>query len=263
MRRLIPSIKYFIFLKSRPLLKWHYKGSEKFCPVCESHVSKFLPFGVTRRENARCLVCHSLERHRLVWIFLRDWTDLFDGKIKKMLHIAPEREFEHRFKNVNGLEYLSADLSPSNAMIQMDITNIQFPENFFDVIYCSHVFEHIPDDKKAMREILRVLHPNGWALLQVPITAEKTIEDPSIRDPMERLQRFGQKDHIRRYGPDYPDRLKESGFFVEKLPAATVVDERELDRFGIVLSESIFFCTKTENYSMEGIAGHSHSPKIV
>jgi len=254
MRRLIPSIKYFIFLKSRPVLKWYYKGIDKFCPVCESHLSKFFPFGVTRRENARCPVCHSLERHRLVWIFLREWSDLFDGKSKKMLHIAPEREFEHRFKRIKNLEYLSADLHPYDAMIQMDITNIQFPDNCFDVIYCSHVFEHIPDDKKAMREVLRVLHPDGWALLQVPITAEKTIEDPSITDPVERQLKFGQEDHVRRYGLDYVDRLKESGFFVEELPSATVVDESELDRFGTGLSESIFFCTKTENYSMKGIA---------
>jgi ubiquinone/menaquinone biosynthesis C-methylase UbiE len=110
---------------------------------------------------------------------------------------------------------MTADLH-SPAMVKMDITNIQFPDETFDVVYCSHVLEHVPDDRKAMREFYRVLKSNGWAVLLVPIIVEKTFEDPSIDKPKDRLRLFGQSDHVRKYGRDYVDRLRESGFSVSK-----------------------------------------------
>lgn len=117
-----------------------------------------------------------------------------------MLHVAPEPSFGVIFSKSKYIDYLSADLYDKSVMVKMDITDIQYPENYFDIIFCSHVLEHVLDDKKAMREFLRVLKPTGWAVLQVPIMAMKTIEDPSITDPDERLRVFGQHDHVRRYG---------------------------------------------------------------
>ena len=135
---------------------------------------------------------------------------------KKMLHVAPEEQLSRLFGSALGIDYLSADLLSSNAMIRMDIMDIQYPDETFDVIYCSHVLEHVSDDRKAMRELHRVLRTGGWAILQVPIsTAEVTFEDPKITRPKERERAFGQFDHVRRYGADYKDRLEDAGFSVE------------------------------------------------
>ncbi len=126
----------------------------------------------------------------------------------------------------------------------MDITDVQYPDDTFDVIYCSHVLEHVPEDRKAMRELRRVLAPAGWAVLQVPITAEETFEDPSVTDPEERERLFGQCDHVRRYGPDYALRLKEAGFEVRTYTAAEVVGAENLERMGIKKDERVHYCTK-------------------
>ncbi len=127
----------------------------------------------------------------------------------------------------------------------MDITNIEYPDQSFDVIYCSHVLEHVQDDKRAMREFFRVLKNNGWAILLVPITSEKTFEDPSIIEPLERLQAFGQENHVRRYGPDYVDRLCEAGFSVEVTKVNDLVQSNEAVKMGLTLaSGEIYYCTK-------------------
>jgi SAM-dependent methyltransferase len=172
-------------------------------------------------------------------------TNLFDGKPKKMLHVAPEPCFESRFKKRLGDSYITADLFSPNAMVKMDITNIQFPEQSFDVIYCSHVMEHVLEDRQAMREFHRVLKKDGWAILNVPITSERTYEDPSIVEPADRLRAFGQKNHVRRYGPDYVDRLREAGFTVEDTMVGDMVDVSEAERMGLTrASGAIFYCTK-------------------
>ncbi len=181
----------------------------------------------------------------MIWLFLTEKTDLFDGRRKKMLHVAPEPHLSSLFRRANYIDYLSADLSKDRAMIAMDITNIQYPDNTFDVIYCSHVLEHVPDDRKAMSEFHRVLKVGGWAILQVPIVAEVTYEDPTLTSPAERLRVFGHHDHVRNYGLDYKNRLIEAGFSV-------VVDDfvrRDLDegtvaRCGLMLSENVYHCRK-------------------
>ena len=139
---------------------------------------------------------------------------------------------------------ITADILPG-ADIIMDIMNIQYPDEYFDIVYCSHVLEHVQDDRQAMREFYRVLKKDGWAILLVPITAEKTFEDPSIIDPAERLRVFGQEDHVRRYGPDFADRLLQSGFKVTVSNAADVADKRDIKRMGLTdASGQIFYCTK-------------------
>ncbi len=146
-----------------------YRGQARLCPVCGKSSSRFASYGVDRREDAQCVRCGALERHRLTWLFFQRRTDLFDGANKKVLHVAPELVFETLLSKQLGDGYLTADLSSPDAAIQMDITDICYPDESFDVIYCSHVLEHVPDDRKAMGELFRVLKPHGWAVLLAPI----------------------------------------------------------------------------------------------
>jgi SAM-dependent methyltransferase len=222
-----------------------YSGTDRYCPICDKSSSRFLPAGFIRREDAQCPHCNSLERHRLVWLFMNQNTDLFDGRTKKMLHVAPERCLEPKFRKALGENYITADLLSPRVMVKMDITDIQYPDNTFDVIYCSHVLEHVPDDRKGMSEFCRVLKKDGWAILLVPITAEKIYEDPSIVDPEERFKHFGQKDHVRRYGPDYVDRLREAGFKVEKFEASDLAPAEDIERMALTkIAGEIYYCTK-------------------
>ena len=221
-----------------------YYGNERYCPVCGKRSSRFNTFGIIPREDAQCPHCGSLERHRLLWLFFQKRTDLLAGK-PKMLHVAPEPCLESIFMKRLGSNYLTADLFNPNAMVKMDICDIQYPENSFDAIYCSHVLEHVPDDKQAMREFCRVLNTNGWAILNVPITREKTFEDPSIVDPKERLKTFGQEDHVRSYGQDYVERLRDSGFDVEIIKVDDLANRDEAVKMRLTrVSGEIYYCTK-------------------
>jgi len=222
-----------------------YHGRGRLCPVCGKTSNRFESFGSVPREDARCMRCDALERHRLLWLYVRKKTNLFDGKRKKMLHVAPEPCLESRFRRALGDDYITADLFNPGAMVKMDITDIQYPEESFDIVYCSHVLEHVPDDRKAIREFRRVLKRDGWAILLVPTSANKTFEDPSIVDPQERLKAFGQEDHVRTYGPDYVDRLREAGFRVSVTRVADLVTEQEAILMGLTpASGDIYFCTK-------------------
>jgi len=163
-----------------------------------------------------------------------------NGSPKKMLHIAPEKELVARFRKVRRLDYLTADLHDPQAMVQMDITDIDYPDDLFDVIYCSHVLEHVGDDRKAMRELNRVLKADGWAVFVVPVKVEKTIEDASVTDPAERECLFGQQDHVRRYGRDFVNRLQEGGFRVKTFLSADIAGAGNIVRFGLK-TEQLFF----------------------
>lgn len=197
-----------------------------------------------RRADATCPRCRCLERHRFLWLFLKEKTDFFTGKQKRMLHVAPERWLEIKFKEVIGQGYLTADLYNPKAMIKMDITDIQYPQQSFDYIYCNHVLEHVVEDVKAMTEFHRVLKSDGWAILLVPITNEKTYEDASIVDPKERLKAFGQSDHVRKYGADYVDRLGEAGFTVDTIRVKDLVNDAQAIKMGLPAHLKIFYCTK-------------------
>jgi SAM-dependent methyltransferase len=219
-------------------------GLARRCPCCSASLRRFEPFGLVPRHEAMCPVCESLERHRLIWLYVTRRTDLLDGRPRRMLHVAPEIQLAHLFQRQKHIGYLSADLTNPGAMVRMDITDIQYPDETFDVIYCSHVLEHVPEDRKAMREFFRVLKSGGWAILQVPIKGERTFEDPSVATPEERMRVFGQHDHVRRYGPDYRDRLVDAGFSVTVDDFARELDEHTVRRFGLMRSESIFLCRK-------------------
>jgi SAM-dependent methyltransferase len=184
----------------------------------------------------------------MVWLFFGRVINLFDGRPRTMLHVAPESQFVRRLAPMMGSGYVTADLLSPEAMVRMDITRIQYPGDYFDVIYCSHVLEHVPNDKLAMREFARVLKPGGVAIILVPITAEKTFEDPSITDPRERSRLFGQDDHVRVYGPDFGDRLREAGLIVRKYSLLDFLKADEISRCGLTkLTGDVFYCTKQDH----------------
>lgn len=216
------------FFRSMP-----YRGNARYCPMCGNYSDRFVPFGNPVRMDARCFHCNSLERHRFLWLYLERRTSFVSSPPETMLHFAPEACIESRLKQVLGKGYLTADIEHGKAILQLDITDIGYPDESFDSILCSHVLEHVPNDAKAMSEIYRVLKPAGWALLVVPISGDKTFEDPSVVDPYERLRLFGQEDHVRVYGRDFSDRLLAAGFKLECITPGMMLSPEELMEYGI------------------------------
>jgi predicted SAM-dependent methyltransferase len=244
----------------RSALRIFYYGHAFHCPVCRSDVRLLKPLGYnlpviiekqivgSGLRNAMCPVCGSSDRVRLLYLFLKTKTNLFNQDIK-LLHIAPEKPLLDILIKQKNIEYLTADLNSENVMVKIDITNIQYPDNSFDIILCNHVLEHISDDRKAMSELYRVLKPGGWAILQVPISKilEKTYEDFTIISPQEREKHFGQKNHVRIYGKDYTQRLKEAGFTVEAYSWTNDNAFRnEKNRYGLNGDETIYYCLKVK-----------------
>jgi SAM-dependent methyltransferase len=220
-----------------------YRGQEVTCPVCSHGFRKFLPYGrINPRENALCPNCLSLERHRLMWLYLKERTAFFRSGLQ-VLHIAPEACFIKRFEKIHGDRYITADIESPLAKVKMDIHQIPFGENTFDVVLCNHVLEHVKDDIKAMNEIYRVLKPNGFAILQVPFfnpVPDATFEDPTIMDRQEREKIFGQDDHVRKYGKDYPQRIKRAGLTPLEDPYVNNLEENIRKEFGLVKGEIIY-----------------------
>jgi SAM-dependent methyltransferase len=211
-----------------------------YCPVCESR-SIFLPYGVNQRPAAKCPKCASLERHRLSGLFFKKHTEIFKPPLKKVLHIAPEPMLSRQFSDCNYIEYLSADIQ-NQAMVQMDITDIQYPDGSFDVIYCSHVLEYVSDDLKAMGEFMRVLKPGGWAVIQAVINAEQTIQRKSYPEGAEQENLFGNAGHQRKFGPDIVNRFKSAGFKVKVITGLGLCSKSELDRMRIKPSQNLYYC---------------------
>jgi len=229
-----------LWLKTLP-----YYGTGRHCPVCGKASNRFRPDWNTQAQEAICIHCGARERHRFVWLYFNRWTDLFNGQPKCVLHVAPEPCFEPRMRKLLGEGYITSDLTNPLAMSRMDITSIDYPDGTFDVIYCSHVLEHVPEDRRAMKEFYRVLKKGGWAILLVPISGETTLEDLSIVDPLERLRLYGEKDHVRCYGLDFMDRLKDAGFLVTLTRVSDVVNRDEVTLMGLTQeSGDIFYCTK-------------------
>ena len=229
-----------------PLIDILYRGNEFTDPINGKSYRKFLPYGyVKQRDNALSPGTLSLERHRLLWLYLNNETNFF-SKTLKVLHIAPEQCFYNLFKNLKNINYTTFDLNSPLADIKGDICNLPFKENSFDFILCNHVLEHINDDKKAMKELYRVLNKNGTAILQVPINqkSSKTFEDSSIVDKKERIEKFGQYDHIRLYGLDYFKKLESFGFKVDPLKYSKEFTESEIIKYGLIKDEIIPVCKK-------------------
>jgi len=201
------------------------------CPICAHENNEFFPGGIHEdilqklevigggyRKNVLCPSCNSVDRERLLYMYLENIIEIPKKNNYKILHIAPERNIRKYLKSFDNIEYLSADAYREDVDKNIDIIQIPEENNTFDLVICNHVLEHILDDKKAMSEILRILKPKGIAILQVPISfkLEKTFEDSTVIEPSDRLKIFGQEDHVRIYGKDYLLKLKQVGFEVEK-----------------------------------------------
>lgn len=214
----------------------------RFCPLCGT-AGIFAP-GPNGRPDAMCTACKSLERHRLTWLFLTFETDLLQ-RPHRLLHFAPEPSFVKRFRDVDDLVYVTADIASPLADVQVDIQALPFTDGEFDAVLCSHVLEHVPDDRRAMNELYRVVRPGGWALVGVPLKKGPTYEDPSIVTPEARREAFGQEDHVRIYGDDLEARLTEAGFAVTPEHFARRFDEPMRRHFGLV-DEVLFVCRREQ-----------------
>lgn len=228
-----------------PLL---YKGNKVECPVCEHHFSKFLSYGseVAHREGVLCPYDLTLERHRLMWLYMRDHSNFFTADKLKVLHIAPEQCFHKRFKQQSNLEYLTGDLVSPIADMHFDLHSIPLEDNRFDIVFCNHVLEHVEDADQCMRELHRVMAPGGWGIMQVPqdFSRDTTYEDPSIITPEDREKHYWQKDHVRLFGKDYPDRLRNAGFNVQEFKKEDYYGQDLIERYRLSKSEILYIVSK-------------------
>jgi len=232
----------------RPIIALSLKGDKFTDPIDGKSFRKFLPYGYGKqRENALSPSTLSLERHRLMWLFLNDETDFFTSKEKlKTLHIAPEQCFLDIFRKQKNLEYITSDLESPIADVKADICDLPFQDNEFDVVFCNHVLEHIPNDKKAMQELFRVLKKGGFGIFQIPqdLSRAITFEDDSITNKKERAKIFGQYDHVRVYGRDYFNKLRSVGFRVDEIDYTKKIAPEKLERFCLMKGEILPVCYK-------------------
>jgi len=252
--RIVPKAIRGLFPQSAKLfyykVQYHlfYRGSACYCPVCDRSSSQFLPLDMGRPEWAapavKCPYCYSYKRHRFVYLYLKEKTDLFTGpRERAVLHVAPEPCLRRIFRKQFGAAYRTADLWDPTADLNVDICNLDLPDNSFDVIFCSHVLEHVEDDQKAKRELRRVLKPGGWAILMVPVSGPTTLEDPAITDKAE-MERLYGPDHRRSYGTDFEDRLRANGFNVTCTYPRDMLAPEEIARMGINENDQVYYCTK-------------------
>ncbi|MCP1995430.1 class I SAM-dependent methyltransferase [Flavobacterium sp. HSC-61S13] len=230
----------------RPILALYLKGDRYTDPIDGKSFRTFLPYGyATQRQNVLSPSTLSLERHRLLWLYLNRETDFFTAP-KKVLHFAPEQAFYKRFRKQANLEYITTDLESPLADVKADICNLPFESDAFDVILCNHVLEHIPDDTQAMKELFRVLKPGGMGIFQIPqdLNRAVTFEDNSITDRQERARVFGQYDHVRIYGRDYFNKLRSIGFVVNEVDYTALLSNDEIERYCLAPGEIIPVCFK-------------------
>lgn len=230
----------------RPVFAFALRGHRYTDPIDGKSFKSFLPYGYeTQRPNVLSPSTLSLERHRLLWLYLKDQTNFFSAPLK-VLHFAPEQAFYKRFRKMPNLDYITTDLESPLADVKADICNLPFDNNSFDVILCNHVLEHIPDDKKAMQELYRILKPGGMGIFQIPqdMDREFTFEDDSITDKKERAKIFGQYDHVRVYGRDYFEKLETIGFTVKGINYSENLTTEQVDKYRLAPGELLPVCYK-------------------
>lgn len=217
-----------------------YRGEKVECPCCGMTFSLFL---FSNYMAALCPNCLSVERYRLLCHFLENASEFGDREMR-VLDIAPMWSFQEFCRRHENVEYLSIDIASPIAMRHMDIRALDLPDEHFDCIICYHVLEHIDDEMKALSELKRVLKPDGWAIIQVPIHVAKTIERGELTEAQAgRILKF--PDHLRAYGPDYRDLLESAGFEVEVIPYARSFSKDELKRFGLDITEDLYISRKS------------------
>lgn len=235
---------YFVAFRLRAL---RYRGTQVHCPCCQGTFRTFLPYGNQRREQAVCPRCNALERNRVLWLYLTRELAI-TTQSWSVLHFAPERSLERRFKALPRLEYLGADINPALADHVMDIMAIPLPDASMDLVICSHVLGHVPDEGQALGEIRRVLKPEGLAILMTVIDPElaTTYEDAAHDTPAARLRHYGEYDLLRRHGRDFGARIAASGLEVEVLDYRLAFEEVERRRLGLGNGERevLYLCRK-------------------
>lgn len=234
-----------IFSKMAPVL---YYGDKYEDPITGKTYRKFLPYGYggrAKRKNVLCPGSLSLERHRLLWLYLKQKTNFFTTP-HTMLHIAPEQCFYKLFKAQANLKYTTGDYNSPIADVHFDLHKAPFPDNTFDVIFCNHVLEHVEDAEQCMRELFRIMSVGGWGIFQVPLDTSRTItyEDKSITSPEDREKNFWQKDHVRLFGLDYKQKLEAAGFKVKADDFVKTLKPELVERYRLPAGEIIYFCEK-------------------
>ena len=231
------------------------------CPICHAHFNEYLQTGTTAKvweqyvgvgagiRKAACPACRSTDRERLVYLFFKDHY-FAENKEKhiKLLHIAPESNLSKYLMKHPNVEYTAGDkrcegYSYPDYVRDIDIMDLHdIADNTYDVVVCNHVLEHVPDDIIAMKELRRVIKPDGIAILQVPyaLKLEKTFEDKTIVTPDARFEAYGQSDHVRIYGMDYKDRLGSAGFRVK----ISEISKDYPAKYGLNCNENLFVCYK-------------------
>jgi SAM-dependent methyltransferase len=207
-----------------------YQGNKHYCNLCKSHTRIFFGYGEKSdffsereiigarfRENAMCPCCSSLERHRLLYDYLENHTDIFKESCS-ILHFAAEGNIKNKLFENTQIDYYSADIVKNRAMYQVDITKIPFPSQKFDYVLCNHVLQDIEDDRKAIMEMKRVLKSNGTIILSFPlcISQHNTYEDMEKKSFKERFETYGDKYHVRIYGLDVKQRIQSCGLHVQE-----------------------------------------------
>ena len=229
----------------RALAPWYW-GSRVTCPLCGGRFRRFKTFVVDPTyHNLMCPRCQSLERHRLLWLYLSHRTGIFTQPLR-LLHLAPEYCLYQAFRSHSHLTYVTAGLDASFIQVELDLVHTPFKAGLFEVIICCHVLEHIGDDLAALRELRRVLKPGGLAFLQSPLdySREMTFEDATVVTPADRARVFGQRDHVRIYGRDYRDRLAAAGFTVTVDPYVKTLGPELISRYGLIAEDDLYIGTK-------------------
>jgi hypothetical protein len=241
-RALVPKdARRFVLRRLRLMV---YRGDRVECPCCGGRFRRFMP-GLSHRATRVCPRCGAQERHRALWLYMRERTDLFRRPQLSILHWAPEYALQRSLSALPNAAYVSADLEGREALQHMDMTDVPFKDGAFDLVVCVHVLEHVADDRQALREMVRVLKPGGMALLLVPIVLEEaTREDPSITTPAQRREAYWQEDHVRLYGGDFPQRLEEEGFEVTVDGWVRTLDPATLERYGLFPLEDVYVARK-------------------
>ena len=232
-------------IKLRPLFNILFSGDKYVDPINEKSYSKFFPYGYNKtRRNALSLGTLSLERHRLLWLYLKNETSFFNQN-NKILHVAPEQCFYDYFKK-HFKNYFTADLNSPLAEYKVDVCHLPFQSDSFDFVLCNHVLEHVYDDELAIEELHRVLKKKGVAILQVPLNLEisETIDGRDIKDGKKRNKLFGQYDHLRTYGKDFFKKIESKGFKVKKIRYADNFTQNEIEKYGLIKDEVIPVCRK-------------------
>ena len=238
---LMPGVEWLLAIRAIPFV-----GNAYICPCCGWRLRAFTTGGLSlrRRHHGYCPRCNSKARHRRVWLYLRERTNLFDDQMR-LFEVSPKYSFSRRFVRMPNIEYVTGDISTRpNVALKMDLTAVPLRSCSFDAVICQHVLEHIEDDRSAIAEIYRILRPGGWALISVPLRLDQpTYEDASIVTPADRKAAFGEISHVRFYGYDLRERLADAGFVVS-LDHASDLDEGKKRRHGLLNDENIFLCRK-------------------